>query len=135
MVSNSKTVLIVEDELLIRLSLVEELEYAGFVVLEAETADDALEVLNAYPKIEAIFTDIDMPGSMNGVELAELVHTIRPEMAIMLTSGFLKVPKSELPARIPFVPKPYDVSRVINHIRELILQRGSKDCFAEPFKP
>jgi len=72
---------------------------------------------------------------MNGVELAELVHTIRPEMAIMLTSGFLKVPKSELPARIPFVPKPYDVSRVINHIRELILQRGSKDCFAEPFKP
>lgn len=134
MTSDAHLVLIVEDEGLIRLSLAEDLEYAGFHVLEAATADEALNVLEAHPEIDAIVSDIDMPGSMNGLKLAKVVHKVRPDMAIILTSGFLKIPKMDLPSRIPFLSKPYDVSHVINHIRELILRPSGNDCFVQPFK-
>ncbi len=76
-----------------------------------------------------------MPGSMNGLKLAEVRDWVRPDMAIFLTSGFLKLPESDLPSRIPFLSKPYDVGHVINHIREVILRPGANDCFAQPFKP
>jgi len=135
MVSHSHSVLVVEDDGLIRMSLVVDLEESGFRVLEAASADDALEVLDAHSEIRAIFSDIDMPGSMNGLRLAELVHKVRPDMAIILTSGFLKVPKNDLPGRIPFLSKPYDVRDVINHIQALVPHAGSNDCFAASFKP
>jgi CheY-like chemotaxis protein len=112
-------VLVVEDEGLIRMSLVEDLEDSGFHVFEAGNADDALKVLQTHPEIEALFTDIDMPGSMDGLKLAALVRQNRPDVAILLTSGYLKIPKNDLPGKIPFFSKPYEVDRVVNHIREL----------------
>jgi two-component system, response regulator PdtaR len=113
-------VLVVEDEVLIRMSLVDELEDAGFQVLEAGTADEALKMLAAHPQIEAVFTDIDMPGSMDGMKLAKFVLQSRPDMAILLTSGYLKVPKDDLPDQVAFLPKRYDLSRVANHLRGLL---------------
>ena len=71
MSSSPVCVLVVEDEALIRMSLVDELEDAGFRVLEAATADEAVGVLGDNPNIEAIFTDIDMPGSMDGFEAGQ----------------------------------------------------------------
>jgi len=115
-------VLVVEDEGLIRMSLVEDLMDSGFQVFEAGNADDALKVLQTHPEIEALFTDIDMPGSMDGLKLAALVSESRPDVAILLTSGYLKVPKNELPGKVPFFSKPYEVDRVVNHIRELTVR-------------
>lgn len=116
------SVLVVEDEMLIRMSVVDEFEDAGFNVLEAANADEALKLLAIHPEIEAVFTDIDMPGSIDGMKLAELVQLSHPDMAILLTSGYLKVPKSDLPYQFAFVAKPYDVSRVVNHIRGLTVR-------------
>ncbi|MBP2547945.1 CheY-like chemotaxis protein [Neorhizobium galegae] len=122
MTSKPLFVLVVEDEAIIRLSLVDELEDAGFRVAEAGTADEALTVLEAHPEITAIFTDIDMPGSMDGLKLAHRVHRAHPHVALLLTSGYLKIPKNDLPVKVPFLPKPYEVGHVVNHLRDLVLQ-------------
>ena len=111
-------VLVVEDEALIRFSLVAGLEDAGFTVFEAAKADEALELLAAHPEIQAIFTDIDMPGSMDGLELARHVKQSRPDMLVLITSGFLKVAKRDLPTEIRYFSKPYDVGSVVKHILE-----------------
>jgi CheY-like chemotaxis protein len=73
MTLRSKTVLVVEDEALLRLGIVDGLEDAGFTVLEAATADAAILLLEAHPSIDLLFTDIDMPGSMDGMRLAAVV--------------------------------------------------------------
>lgn len=116
---NAECVLVVEDEGLIRLNLVEELGDAGLKVLEARTADEALTVLDANPEIGTIFTDIDMPGSMNGLDLAKQVRQSHPNMSIIVTSGFLKMPKDELPPEVQYIGKLYDIADVIRQIREL----------------
>lgn len=119
MSSSPVCVLVVEDEALIRMSLVEELEDCGFMVLEAASADEAITILGTHPNVEAIFTDIDMPGSMDGLKLAKLVTQSHPEMAILLTSGYLKIPKNDLPGTVGFISKPYEIDALVNHIREL----------------
>jgi len=118
MAANPLFVLVVEDEGLIRMSLVEDLLDAGFKVFEASSADAALKVLDVHPEIDALFSDIDMPGSLDGLQLAKIVYQSRPEIAILLTSGYLKVARTELPPNSLFLSKPYDVNDVINHIRE-----------------
>lgn len=120
MAADEVIVLVVEDDGLIRMSLVDELEGAGLRVLEASNADEALQIMNANSSIGAIFTDIDMPGSMNGLKMAECIQQSHPNVAIMLTSGHLKIPKNSLPARVPFLPKPYEVDGIVTHIRALI---------------
>jgi len=118
MAANPLFVLVVEDEGLIRMSLVEDLLDAGFKVFEASSADAALKVLDVHPEIDALFSDIDMPGSLDGLQLAKIVYQSRPDIAILLTSGYLKVARTELPPNSLFLSKPYDVNDVINHIRE-----------------
>ena len=112
-----EVVLVVEDEGLIRLNLVEDLEDAGLKVIEACDADEALHLLTEHPEIATLFTDIDMPGSMSGLDLAHIIRQSRPDIAILLTSGFLKLPRSELPSDVAYVGKPYDISHVVRHIR------------------
>ena len=81
-------VLVVEDEALVRLSTREEIEAAGFKVYEAHNADEAIRLLEANPDIELIFTDVDMPGSMDGVKLAHYVRKRWPPVKIIVTSGY-----------------------------------------------
>jgi DNA-binding NtrC family response regulator len=133
MTALSTIVLVVEDEGLIRMRLVDELEDAGFIVFEAGSADEALNMLRAHPEIEAVFSDIDMPGSMDGLKLAKLVRHSRPELAILLTSGYLKIPKNDIPGKLPFLSKPYEIDAVVNHIRELTIHQNRKDCAAVVF--
>jgi CheY-like chemotaxis protein len=121
MTVNPVAVLIVEDEPLIRMSLVEDLQDAGMVVFEAGTADEALIILEANPEISSVFTDVDMPGTMSGIELAGILRNSRPGVTVTLTSGYLKLPKGELPPEVGYIPKPYDIDHVLRQIRPLAL--------------
>jgi CheY-like chemotaxis protein len=113
-------VLVVEDEALVRLSAREEIEAAGFKVYEAYNADEAIRLLEANPDIELIFTDVDMPGSMDGVKLAHYVRTRWPPVKIIVTSGYQHLTADQLPKGSLFLSKPYDPQQVRQKI-ELLL--------------
>jgi two-component system, response regulator PdtaR len=113
-------VLVVEDEALVRLSAREGIEAAGFKVYEAYNADEAIRILGANPDIELIFTDVDMPGSMDGVKLAHYVRTRWPPVKIIVTSGLSHISADQLPKGSLFLNKPYDPGHVRQKI-ELLL--------------
>ena len=109
-------ILVVEDETLIRWNAVEMIFDAGWEALEAANAQEALERLSDNPSISLLFTDVNMPGSLNGVELAQLVHRSHPHMQIVITSGRGAVQDAEIPDDGTFLPKPYgvhDLQRVV----------------------
>jgi CheY-like chemotaxis protein len=112
-------VLIVEDEMLIRMDAVEMLRSAGFDVLEAANADEAIQLLERHCDIRLVFTDIDMPGSMNGLKLSAAVRDRWPPVKIIATSGHFKVQVSDLPVDARFIAKPYQPAQIISAIREL----------------
>src|SRR4028118_377853 len=100
-------VLVVEDEPLIRMDAAVTLEDEGFEVVEAATARAALTILEKRNgDVAALFTDVDMPGDMNGLELAGIVHHRWPHVALLVTSGVVRVSGS-LPGGGVFLPKPY----------------------------
>jgi CheY-like chemotaxis protein len=109
------TVLIVEDEFLIRDLLREELEEAGYQVVSVADADRAIHVLEKRQDIHLVFTDINMPGSMDGLKLAAFVNDRWPPVHIMITTGRSK-PLS-LPPNALFIPKPYLGSHVVAAMR------------------
>jgi len=111
--------LIVEDDPLVRMAAVGIAEEAGFSVLEATDADEAIRVLQGRSDVRVVFTDIDMPGSMDGLELAQAVRNRWPPVEVVLTSGKMRPSADELPERSHFVPKPYDFSRLTGLLREL----------------
>lgn len=113
-------VLVVEDETLIRMNTVEFIEDAGFDVLQAANADAAIELLENRRDIAVMFTDIDMPGSMNGIKLAQAVRGRWPPIKIVATSGHFKLKDGDLPANGLFLPKPYDARQVVKIIRDAI---------------
>ena len=116
----SVAVLIVEDEPLIRMGAVYIMEDAGFEVYEAGSADAAIALLELHKEIRLIFTDVDMPGSMDGLKLAHYVRGRWPPVKIIVTSGHVKVTEESLPAGALFMPKPYDPAEITNKVRELI---------------
>jgi two-component system, response regulator PdtaR len=109
-------VLVVEDEPLILMDTAEELRMAGWVVLEARNADDALEQLNTHRNITALFTDIDMPGSMDGLRLAKEVKQLWNHIKIVITSGAQVPTKQRMPDGAVFVPKPYHINSIANAV-------------------
>ena len=117
----SAAVLIVEDEPLIRMGAVCQIEDAGFEVYEAASADAAIALLELHKEIRLIFTDVDMPGSMDGLNLAHYVRGRWPPVKIMVTSGHVKVDEEHLPAGALFIPKPYDVAEITQKVREMIV--------------
>jgi len=109
-------VLVVEDEPLILMDTADELRAHGCVVHEAYNADQALHVLHTHQDITALFTDIDMPGSMDGLRLSCEVKRIWQHIKIVITSGARVPPKQQLPEGAVFVPKPYHINSVTNVI-------------------
>ncbi|WLB24247.1 response regulator [Bradyrhizobium japonicum] len=109
------TVLVVEDDVLIRDLVAEELDEAGFTVVIAATAEHAMSILEAREDIHLVFTDIDMPGSMDGLKLAAAVRDRWPPVHIIITTG--KVRPLEIPANALFIPKPYVGKTVVAAIR------------------
>jgi CheY-like chemotaxis protein len=105
-------VLVVEDESLVRMYAADVLEDAGYEVIEAANAQQALTQLEARPDIEVIFTDINMPGEMNGFDLVREVHRRRPGIPMILTSGRMRPERAVIPEIQAFVPKPYTAERL-----------------------
>ena len=112
-------VLIVEDGLLIRLHAAQIIEEAEFDVIEASSADEAISILEARSDITVLFTDIQMPGSMDGLKLAAAVKGRWPPIKIVATSGFVNVRPNDLPEGGRFLAKPYHPAQLMATLREL----------------
>jgi CheY-like chemotaxis protein len=118
-VSRRPVVLIVEDEFLLRMNAVDMIRDAGFEAIEAANADQAIEILEARQDITVVFTDIQMPGSMDGLKLARAVRGRWPPIKIIATSGHVGVRENDLPEGGRFLPKPYSPDEVTGMLREL----------------
>lgn len=118
MTKPNTTVLVVEDEALLLYSIADELREAGFDVIEARNAAEALRALEANPQIHLLFTDIDMPGSMDGLALAAAVRNRWPPVKIIVTSGKGRPAPSELPDGA-FLSKPYTAHAISEAFRRL----------------
>jgi CheY-like chemotaxis protein len=116
-------ILVVEDEVLIRAVVAEELRLAGFIVIEAGRGDEALTYIKAGEQVNLLFSDIQTPGSLNGLQLAETLHDQYPDIPVILTSG------NAHPGHVgiveAFVSKPYDVTQTIALISEILAQKSS----------
>jgi two-component system, response regulator PdtaR len=113
-------VLIVEDEILLRLHAREVIEDGGFDVVEAKNADDAISILEQRNDVVLIFTDINMPGSMDGLKLTHFVKDRWPPIKIIATSGHARITADDLPEGSHFVPKPYQPTQIANAIHQLV---------------
>src|SRR5665213_1676153 len=117
--SGRPVVLVVEDEFLIRSHAVDMIAAAGFEAVEASNADQAIEILEARRDITVVFTDIQMPGSMDGLKLARAIRGRWPPIKIVATSGHVGVRDTDLPEGGRFLPKPYSPGQVMGVLREL----------------
>ncbi len=113
----AETVLVVDDEPLVLMSIVDYLVSDGFAVLEAGNADSALLILENNPGITAIFTDLQMPGSMNGLELARQVNLRWPDIRVVVTSGNAGFGPADPAQRDEFIRKPYSYQDVARALR------------------
>ena len=113
-------VLVVEDEMLLRMRAVDMVEDAGYTPIEAVDADDALAILQSRSDIALLFTDIQMPGSMNGLELAHTVHRRWPPIKIILASGQLSLSCSDIPQHSRFFGKPLKPGEMIAQMQAML---------------
>jgi two-component sensor histidine kinase/FixJ family two-component response regulator len=130
----SPKVLVVEDEMMLRMRAVDIVEDAGFTPIEAVNADEALTILESRSDIELLFTDIQMPGSMDGLKLAHAVHERWPSIKIILVSGKLTPTEAEKPANSRFFGKPLEVRQMIAEMQEMIGQ-GSLSIIQADISP
>ena len=110
-------VLVVEDEPLLRLSAADMLAEAGFEVIEAANAAEAIDILDRRKDIHPVFSDIDMPDGIDGLRMAAIIRDRWPPIDIVLTSGHVAPDVSTLPARCVFYPKPYRHRQVIDALK------------------
>jgi CheY-like chemotaxis protein len=113
-------VLVVEDEPLVRIFIADFLDEAGFKVLEAANADEAVTILTARPDIQAVITDIEMPkGSINGLELTRVIQERWPGVGVVISSGRERPGPDDLSEKVAFLAKPYLPDTAINVIRQM----------------
>jgi two-component sensor histidine kinase/ActR/RegA family two-component response regulator len=113
-------VLVVEDEMLLRMRAVDIVEDAGFCPVEAVSADEAISILESRSDISLLFTDIQMPGSMDGLKLAHAVHDRWPGIKIILVSGQVRPTDAERPADSRFFGKPLGVEKMISELQAMV---------------
>jgi CheY-like chemotaxis protein len=119
-VAKRPIVLVVEDDFLLRMDAVNIVRNAGFGAVEATNADEAIAVIEADPNIHIVFTDVQMPGTMDGLKLARFIKDRWPPIKIVATSGRVRVSKADLPEGSVFVRKPYSPELIISTLRELM---------------
>ena len=112
-------VLVVEDETLVRMGIVDFLEDHNFEVFEAENAAAAIVILKSTVRICALFTDVDMPGGMDGLKLAAAVRDRWPPIKIIVTSGHRNVSLKDLPDEARFFTKPYNPDQIVATLRHM----------------
>src|SRR6202140_686824 len=113
-------VLVVEDEMMLRMRAVDIVEDAGFTPIEAVNGDDAFAILESRSDIDLLFTDIQMPGTMDGLKLAHAVHARWPSIKIMLVSGQVTLTETEKPVNSRFYGKPLEVKKMIAELQEML---------------
>ncbi len=113
-------ILVVEDEMLLRMRAVDMVEDAGYTSVEAVDADEAVAILESRSDIALVMTDIQMPGSMDGLKLAHTVHERWPPIRIILVSGQLKLGTTEIPADSRFFGKPLEAAEMIAQMQKMI---------------
>lgn len=113
-------VLVVEDEFLLRMQAVNMVEDAGYASLEAVDADEAFALLDSRSDIALLFTDIQMPGSMDGLQLAHAVYKRWPPIKIILVSGQLSPSRSDIPLASRFFGKPLVSGKIVAEMRDMI---------------
>lgn len=113
-------VLVVEDDNLVRLNLTLAMTDAGFDVVEAATADDALVVLTQSPDIRVVVTDIEMPGTLDGIKLAKLVRDRWPPVHLIVVSAHRAPGVSDLPENVRFFAKPYDSLEIVTAVHKFV---------------
>ena len=120
--SEAGTVLVVEDEVLVRLLVAEHLRDCGYRVIEATAAAEAVAVLQAGVPVDILFSDVQMPGAVDGFALARWVRQHHPRVRVILTSGHEAVAAkcNDLCVAGGFLPKPYDPARLVAQIRRLL---------------
>jgi two-component system, response regulator PdtaR len=120
MISAAKraVILIVEDDALIRIDAAQMIAEGGFDVIEAANADEAIGILETRLDITVVFTDIQMPGSMDGLKLAAAVRDRWPPIKIIATSGHVTIDRDDLPEGGRFLPKPYSSAQILKTLRE-----------------
>jgi DNA-binding NtrC family response regulator len=121
--SKKPVVLVVDDEALIRIDAAEALAAAGFRVLEASNADQAIELLETRPDIELVYTDVAMPGSMDGLALAHCIANRWPPVRLLVTTAHVHIDRSDLPEGAEFCPKPCPVEEVVAVAETLVRPR------------
>jgi CheY-like chemotaxis protein len=113
-------VLVVEDEMMLRMRAVDMVEDAGYAPIEAVDAGEAVAILESRSDIALMFTDIQMPGSMDGLGLAHTVHKRWPPIKIIVVSGQLNLPDIDLPADSRFFGKPLEPAEMVAEMRKMI---------------
>ena len=124
--TSAPIVLVVEDEMVLRMRAVDIVEEAGFVPLEAVSADEAIKILESRDDISLLFTDIQMPGSMDGMKLAHAAYTRWPHIKIILVSGQVAVTDAEKPNDSRFFSKPLEIPQLVLQLQEMIGQGAPK---------
>jgi len=125
--------LIVEDEPILRSLIVETLQDSGFLILAVATADEGLKVLEQTP-ISLLITDVETPGQLNGWELAQIARHLRPDIAIIISSGCNRREADPLPEGILYLAKPWTVEQLLDLVaerRHLLLHSDSKEGFGK----
>lgn len=115
-----KVVLLVEDDAIIRMGASDFLSAAGFDAVEASNADEAISILEVRPDIHLVLTDVEMPGSIDGIKLSHYIRDRWPPVKLIVVSGRTIVAETHLPADARFFPKPYDEITIVDAIRALL---------------
>jgi len=119
-------VLVVEDETLVRVTALASIEESGFEAIAAGNADEAIRALETRGDIRAVFTDVQMPGPMDGLKLAQVIRDRWPPVALLVTSGKTRVTASDLPSGARFLPKPYFPLQIEMTLREMLEKPQSR---------
>lgn len=123
-----RAVLVVEDEVLVRMLACDILKDGGYDPLEAVSAEEALVLLDARPDIALMFTDVDMPGEINGLGLARLVALRTPALPILITSGAGAMPQIDIPPNGRFLKKPYTPSVLLEVVQAMTQPRPGPEA-------
>jgi two-component system, response regulator PdtaR len=113
-------VLVVEDESLVGMDPADFIEDAGYVVYQAKDADEAIRQLELHSEIRFVFTDVNMPGSIDGLELAHYVRKRWPPVELLITSGLVNLREEDMPAGAVFVKKPYHPAHITGRMSEML---------------
>jgi DNA-binding NtrC family response regulator len=121
-----QTILVVEDECLVRMTAVEMFEDAGFRVIEAETGEEGMSALGGDIAIAGLFTDVDLSGPIDGLSLAATARAGDPDLSILVVSGRRSPTATDMPCDALFLDKPYDLGRVLRTMNNLLADEDSK---------